>query len=389
MHVVVVGGGIYGQTLSWRLAKGGARVTQLEPLGPANALSGSGDKSRIVRALYGHGPFADTGAASLPLWEAWGRELGVTLVDLRGVLYLEHERRGPADDAFRAYVDGGLAHLARLGRAVEVLAPEEIAKRWPGIHPAGLARGAFEPGAGIGFVSRATKAFARAAVATGRVRVVAAAAERVETAGGRVVGVVSSGGERIEADHVVVAAALGGVALVEALVGARLGVVAVPHFVSYWDVPWPEGRSLTSDALPPFAELGTGLYGFPDDGENGFKVAWHEPVREATGIDPSRHHLPPSDEELERLRAAAEKRFPALRAARVRGTYQCRYDSTPDENFQIGEVPGVPGLTFVGGMSGHGFKHAPAIGDAVATTLLGGRSAVDLSTFAVRLEPRA
>ncbi len=393
MSVIVVGGGIYGQVISWRLAIRGVHVIQIEPIGPGNSKSGSGDKSRIVRGLYGDANWAETGSASLPLWESWGAELGERLCDFRGVLYLENESRGATDEAFRKYVDAGLGHLRRLGREAEVLSPDEVLYRYPGIDTRGLVRAVFERGGGIGWASRSTRAVARGALGTGRVEHVAGTVVRLVTSASRVTGVsVDERGSLrlVEADHVFVAAATSGARLVEDLVGASLGIRDLPHYTTYWDVPWPTGRSLSIDALPPWAELGGCLYGFPDDGENGFKVAFHEPLREEVdtlGIEASWVE-PPSASETERLRVAATRRFPALAQATLRATYQCRYDATDDENFQVGAVPGVSGLTFVGGMSGHGYKHAPAIGEALAQSMLGEPALVDLSSYAVRLAPR-
>jgi glycine/D-amino acid oxidase-like deaminating enzyme len=133
--------------------------------------------------------------------------------------------------------------------------------------------------------------------------------------------------------------------------------------------------------LPAWADLGANLYGFPDDGESGFKVAWHEPRRGAGEL----REGPPGSEDVEAIREAASSRFPALRAASYRGHYLCAYDSTPDEVFQIGPVPGVSGLYFVGGMSGHGYKHAPSIGESVAALVCGEEPALDLSAYALRV----
>jgi sarcosine oxidase len=153
----------------------------------------------------------------------------------------------------------------------------------------------------------------------------------------------------------------------------------LPHWTSYWDVPYPGGADLAMGRLPAWADLGVMLYGFPDDGESGFKMAWHAP-RSAPG---DHAEGPPTAGALEDLRRVAEARFPALRGATCRGTFPCAYDATPDERFLVGPVPGVAGLTFVGGMSGHGFKHAPALGEAVAALVAGEDTGTILSPYAL------
>ena len=41
------------------------------------------------------------------------------------------------------------------------------------------------------------------------------------------------------------------------------------------------------------------------------------------------------------------------------------YTMTPDEHFIVDVHPDYPGLSFAAGMSGHGFKFAPVIGEAL------------------------
>lgn len=96
----------------------------------------------------------------------------------------------------------------------------------------------------------------------------------------------------------------------------------------------------------------------------------------------------PTEAEIEALRGRVAVRFPAILKGRCRGTYSCAYDSTADERFQIGPVPGMSGLWFVGGMSGHGFKHAPSIGESVAAAVMGEAPLLDLSPYALRVPGR-
>jgi sarcosine oxidase len=54
---------------------------------------------------------------------------------------------------------------------------------------------------------------------------------------------------------------------------------------------------------------------------------------------------------------------------------------TPDFAFLVDTLPGVPNVVVVSACSGHGFKHAPAIGEAAAALALGRQPSVDLSAF--------
>lgn len=411
MRVAVVGGGIFGQVVAWRLALRDVDVTLVEAVAAGSWGSGSGDRSRVVRAMYGETRFAQSGAVSLDLFAEWSQELGVPMVERAGVIYLERDEDdgeharfqpqsglrpflGPApahgssslvphdDDPhvrFTAAMEHGMSALAALGRRFEVLTPGAAARRWPGLSPSGLRRVVLEPDAGYGRAALTTRAIARAAIRRG-VKQRAARVDAIEriAAGFRVTGASSDGAALdLEVDVVVVAAGFAGAALVAPHLAAPIDVRRIPHFTTYWDVPEAGAASLALGALPVWAELGAGLYGFPDDGEAGFKIAWHAP-RWGTDGDVSG---PPEDTTW--LRDAVAARFPALRGATLRDMYRCAYDATVDEGFLVGEVPSASGLWFVGGMSGHGFKHGPAIGESVAAAIVGEAPLVDLSSYAL------
>jgi sarcosine oxidase len=55
----------------------------------------------------------------------------------------------------------------------------------------------------------------------------------------------------------------------------------------------------------------------------------------------------------------------------------------PKTRFLIDRHPEHDAVTIVSACSGHGFKHSPAIGEAVTQQLLDGASGIDLSPFAL------
>ena len=74
-------------------------------------------------------------------------------------------------------------------------------------------------------------------------------------------------------------------------------------------------------------------------------------------------------------------RFPSLAGARVRSAPVCHYSITADGGFLFAEHPEEPGVWLLGGGSGHGYKHGPAIASHVADVLRG--EAVPESRFAL------
>ena len=63
------------------------------------------------------------------------------------------------------------------------------------------------------------------------------------------------------------------------------------------------------------------------------------------------------------------QRLPALREAPIVGTEVCAYENTSNGDFVIDRHPDAPNVWLVGGGSGHGFKHGPAVGEHVAERL--------------------
>jgi glycine/D-amino acid oxidase-like deaminating enzyme len=49
----------------------------------------------------------------------------------------------------------------------------------------------------------------------------------------------------------------------------------------------------------------------------------------------------------------------------------CQYENSTDGDYLIDRHPEAANLWLVGGGSGHGFKHGPAVGELVAANVLG------------------
>ena len=72
-----------------------------------------------------------------------------------------------------------------------------------------------------------------------------------------------------------------------------------------------------------------------------------------------------------RARNFLSHRFPALKNAPLVENRVCPYENSPDGNFIFDNHPDANNLWFLGGGSGHGFKHGPALGELVAGCLAG------------------
>jgi sarcosine oxidase subunit beta len=74
-------------------------------------------------------------------------------------------------------------------------------------------------------------------------------------------------------------------------------------------------------------------------------------------------------------------RYPRAAHSTVRRGFASLYDVTPDWQPILGALEEVSGLFVAAGFSGHGFKLSPALGEALAAFITGGRPSVDLGAF--------
>jgi glycine/D-amino acid oxidase-like deaminating enzyme len=83
--------------------------------------------------------------------------------------------------------------------------------------------------------------------------------------------------------------------------------------------------------------------------------------------------LPQADPANERwIRDYCTRRFPALATAPLKSSTTCRYELSPDSHFVAAQHPEHPAVWLLGGGSGHGFKHGPAMAERMAAALRGG-----------------
>jgi glycine/D-amino acid oxidase-like deaminating enzyme len=113
-------------------------------------------------------------------------------------------------------------------------------------------------------------------------------------------------------------------------------------------------------------------YGIPGSDHRGFKIA--DDTR-GPDFDPTGGERIVDPKTLKRVREYVAFRFPALKDAPLIETRVCQYEQTPDSHFIIDRHPENENVWLVGGGSGHGFKHGPALGEMVAKLILDGLEA--------------
>ena len=85
--------------------------------------------------------------------------------------------------------------------------------------------------------------------------------------------------------------------------------------------------------------------------------------------------------DTEPVDAFVTQHMPGL-GARTRSTV-CLYPMSWDEHFILDRLPGDARVTIGAGLSGHGFKFAPVIGEALANLALERTQQIDVGFFAL------
>src|SRR5690606_26359247 len=88
-------------------------------------------------------------------------------------------------------------------------------------------------------------------------------------------------------------------------------------------------------------------------------------------IDPTHGDRETTIKTLKEAKEFLAYRFPIIKDTTVSVGRVCCYENSPDGNFIIDLHPEANNVLFVGGGSGHGFKHGPAVGEMVANALSG------------------
>lgn len=375
--VVVVGLGAVGAAAMRCAAEQGARVLGIELDLPAHQRGSSHGHVRIFRhAYFEHPDYVPLLQHSTTRFESLERITGRELLHRCGVVML--------GDAASTVVARTLATAQTHALAVEHLDRDGLAKRFPCFAQANVGsnspetssrieQGVFEANAGLVRPEAAIDAALELARAHG-------AETRLHT---RVLNLIDEDGsvtvvtshERLRAHHVIIAAGSWAPKLLPELAP----FLRVTRQVQAWVAP-REASIAALERLPCwFLDRGPllpALYGVPTD-PRGSEIAHRFPKVAFHGsesqVDPDVGAAPITPAELAILLEAYRRLAPSL-VGLVQDSSTCLYTMSPDAHAMIGHSRQSEKVHFVAGLSGHGFKLSPALGDAVTELALNGRT---------------
>ena len=355
--LAVIGAGVFGAWTAWHLGRRGRRVLLADAYGPGNARASSAGESRIIRMGYGADELYTRWALrSLTQWKEFFAATQQALFHETGVLWLA----GKEDERVRQSAET----LRRCGVAFEELSRTELERRYSQIGLEGITKALLEPHSGVLMARRGVAAVVEDAVNRGVEYRVAHIAE--PHGAGAIGAVKTSSGERIEAGTFVFACGAWLGKIFPDVLGSR--IFPSRQEVFFFGVP-PGDARFAPPALPTWLFQEDEIYGMPDLESRGLKIAVD---RHGERVDPDTQSRLASAEGAQEARRFVEQRFPGLRGAPIVETRVCQYENTWNGDFLIDRHPEMENVWFVGGGSGHGFKHGPAVGEYVAERIIEG-----------------
>ena len=377
MRCVVVGAGAWGLPAATELARRGHDVVLLDRYGVANSWSSSPGPTRLWRLTHPDAVRVRLARRSLQAMERLATDSGREVFLRRGLLWRDED--GPLGCVVDALAGEGVEH--------EVVAPDDVGTRWPGLRPDGRSA-VWQETAGpvLAAVSMTAQAelFARAG---GMTRVGPEVRAVDVRAGG--VRLSLADGSALDADRVVLAPGPGAGPLLAAL---GLDLPLRPHLEQVVHVDGPGSHALPCLYDGPSA-TDPGMYAMPTPGI-GYKIGLDRPLRDLQPGDLDRTPDPTlTAQAADRVRRDLTCLDPAVVDAQV-----CCWTDSPDGRFVVDVLSATPthtvadGVVLACGDSGEGFKFSALMGLVLADLAEGAPPDADVATFGLarfadRFEP--
>ncbi len=367
--VAVIGAGVFGAWIAYQLRQSGKKVALLDAYGAANSRASSGGESRVIRMGYGGDEiYARWSLRSLALWQDFSERAGQQLFHRTGVLWMAREED--------PYSVKSVETLQKLGVRFEKLSRSELEKRYPQIAFGPVRWGIFEPESGALMARRAVQAVVQEAIKSGVDYLPGAVA--TPTGKGRLALITTRGGATVSAGSFVFACGPWLPKVFPDLLKDRIHPTRQEVF--FFGAPAGD-RRFAPPALPVWADFGDEVYGIPDLENRGFKIALD---RHGPAFDPDTGRRKVTAEGEAEVRKYVARRFPGLKDAPLVETRVCQYENTSNGDFLIDRHPDFENVWLVGGGSGHGFKHGPAMGEYVTARIIEGGAVESRFTLATK-----
>ncbi len=370
MRTAIIGAGLAGAAAALALARAGAKATLFDQFAFGHDRGSSHGATRLFRTAYfEHPDYVPILQRALEGWRTLERAAGETLFHRTGVL-----EAGPPDGFLipglhKAIADHDLP-VERLSRAA--LKRDHGALVLPDSFDA-----IFEKEAGFILADKALAAMIRLARAHGASLRPATRVTNWEPAIDGVALWTDAGREVF--DSIVIAAG----SWANALIDVEAAKIQIAEMTLHWRRPATDAFTLDKGFAPFGIETQARefYYGFPAIDSDGVKLGEH--TRRKTINDHGERSETPAPGEEALIDDFLQRFIPAL-AHRAGKRQSCLYEMSADGHFLIDRHPASERVVFAAGLSGHGFKFAPVLGEAIAAMTLEKRTPAEWEFLSLR-----
>ena len=361
---IVLGIGAVGSAALSALASRGARVLGIERFEPGHARGSSHGDTRAIRlAYFEHPDYVPLLRRAFDCWRALNGRASAALYHECGILEAGLEGGELIEGVLRSAREHSL-ELQELDMAA-------MAQRFPGVCLPAEMRAVFEPQGGYLLVERCIRAMAREACEAGAELRTNTLVERWEEKDGAFL--VHTQGETLRAASLVLAQGAWA-----AQASATCGLpLTVQRKVQLWYRAEDDCYTRARGFVPFAMETPSGqvFYGFPELHGKGVKVAEHSggsSLSDPLALDVELHA-----EDRVLVEGFCAEFLPGL-SDECLSHAACMYTETPDGHFVLDQHAAHPRVVYAAGLSGHGFKFAPVLGEALADMALDGGTALPI-----------
>lgn len=354
----VIGVGGVGSAALFQLASRGLSVIGLEQFSIAHDRGSSHGQTRIIRkAYFEHSAYVPLLVRSYELWHELEELSQQRLLEPTGLLEI-----GRPDGVILQGVEKSAREHSL---EIERMTPSESEQRFPMYHVPDEMEAIFEPSGGMLYVEDCVATYVRVAEQRQAVVRVNTPVQRIDFQAAPIV--IELTDEKITADRVVIC----GGAWAAQLLDLPLPLQVARKHLHWYTTDQPQWQA--SRGCPTFFyELPDGcFYGFPALDAHGVKVAEHsggEQLASPDHVDRS-----PSPDDDQRVLAFLSHYLIHVLPRRTRHE-TCLYTLTPDTHFIVDQHVMNPNVAYAAGLSGHGFKFAPVLGEILADLIVQGKT---------------
>jgi sarcosine oxidase subunit beta len=360
---IVIGAGVIGASIAFHLAERGLKIAILER--KVTASGATGHSSGLVRMHYDLAVESQLTFVSYKNYFAdWknrvGGECGFIKTGFMQIAKREHEDR----------LRGNVANQQKMGINTSVISADDVKKIFPDLTTEHFDFAAYEPDSGYADASMTTNSFLDSAKRQGATLVQNCEVTAIRVAGGEIVGVDTTKGEF--SAPVVVNAAGPWAKQVAVLAGVDVPLVTWTHDVAFLHRPPSLGK------FPAVIDDTINCYFRPEGSALILAAGEDESMR---GEEPDAEDQTPTPTFMEKLIDAMVQRIPKIEESGLHSIHVGRDGITPDQR-AIYSAAGPDGFYLACGLSGTGFKTAPAAGASLAEIILDGApKTVDIRSF--------